>query len=64
MYVYEYFKKKMFLHKNIEKTELDDADLLKLFREEIAEEISVKNKKEFEKNNLKEDLLWKIKIQK
>lgn len=57
MYVYECFKKKMFLHKNIEKTELDDADLLKLFREEIAEEISVKNKKEFEKNNLKEDLL-------
>lgn len=45
MYVYEYFKKKMFLHKNIEKTELDDADLLKLFREEIAEKISVKNKK-------------------
>lgn len=64
MYVYEYFKKKMFLHKNIEKIELDDADLLKLFREEIAEEIGVKNKKEFEKNSLKEDLLWKIKIQK
>ena len=64
MYVYEYFKKKMFQHKYIEKIELDDADLLKLFREEIAEEFGVKNKKEFEKNSLKEDLLWKIKIQK
>ena len=58
MYVYEYIKKKIFLHKNKKIVELKDTDLLEMFKEEITNELSVK-KLEEKNNNLKEDLLWK-----
>lgn len=50
MSVYEYIRKKLFLHKKIEATELKDTDLLEMFKEEVANEVSVIN---IEKNNLK-----------
>ena len=57
MYVYEYIKKKIFLHKNKKIVELKDTDLLEMFKEEIANELSVKELEEKQNNNLKEDLL-------
>ena len=57
MYVYEYIKKRIFLHKNKKIVELKDTDLLEMFKEEIANELSVKELKEKQNNNLKEDLL-------
>ena len=42
MSVYEYIRKKLFLHKNKKIVELKDTDLLKMFKEEIAKELSVK----------------------
>ena len=59
MYVYEYIRKKIFLHKNKKIVELKDTDLLEMFKEEIANELSVKELEEKQNNNLKEDLLWK-----
>lgn len=50
MLVYEYLKKKLFLHKHIEAIELTETDMLDLFKEEISNEISVNLK-----NNQKED---------
>ena len=58
MNVYEYIRKKLFLHKNKKIVELKDTDLLEMFKEEITNELSVK-KLEGKQNNLKEDLLWK-----
>ena len=58
MSVYEYIRKKLFLHKNKKIVELKDTDLLEMFKEEITNELSVK-KLEEKQNNLKEDLLWK-----
>ena len=58
MYVYEYIRKRIFLHKNKKIVELKDTDLLEMFKEEITNELSVK-KLEEKQNNLKEDLLWK-----
>ena len=60
MYVYEYIKKRIFLHKNKKIVELKDTDLLEMFKEEIANELGVKELEEKQNNNLKEDLLWKI----
>lgn len=57
MYVYEYIKKKIFLHKNKKIVELKDTDLLEIFKEEIANELSVKELEEKQDNNLKEGLL-------
>lgn len=57
MYVYEYIKKKIFLHKNKKIVELKDTDLLEMFKEEIANELSVKELEEKQNNNLKEGLL-------
>lgn len=57
MYVYEYIKKRIFLHKNKKIVELKDTDLLEMFKEEIANELSVKELEEKQNNNLKEDLL-------
>ena len=57
MYVYEYIKKRIFLHKNKKIVELKDTDLLEMFKEEIANELSVKKLEEKQNNNLKEDLL-------
>ena len=57
MYVYEYIKKKIFLHKNKKIVELKDTDLLERFKEEITNELSVKKLEEKQNNNLKEDLL-------
>ena len=59
MYVYEYIKKRIFLHKNKKIVELKDTDLLEMFKEEIANELGVKELEEKQNNNLKEDLLWK-----
>ena len=59
MYVYEYIKKRIFLHKNKKIVELKDTDLLEMFKEEIANELSVKELEEKQNNNLKEGLLWK-----
>ena len=58
MSVYEYIRKKLFLHKNKKIIELKNTDLLKMFKEEITNELSVKKLEEKQKN-LKEDLLWK-----
>ena len=58
MSVYEYIRKKLFLHKNKKIVGLKDTDLLEMFKEEITDELSVK-KLEEKQNNLKEDLLWK-----
>jgi hypothetical protein len=45
----EYFRKKLFLHKkDVETIELKDTDLLNMFKEEIAEELGVKD---LEKDN-------------
>ena len=49
MYVYEYIKERIFLHKNKKIVELKDTDLLEMFKEEIANELSVK---ELEKNRI------------
>lgn len=57
MYVYEYIKKRIFLHKNKKIVELKDTDLLEMFKEEIANELSVKELEKKQNNNLKEDLL-------
>ena len=57
MYVYEYIKKRIFLHKNKKIVELKDTDLLEMFKEEIANELSVKELEEKQDNNLKEGLL-------
>lgn len=57
MSVYEYIRKKLFLHKKIKATELKDTDLLEMFKEEIANELSVKELEKKQNNNLKEDLL-------
>lgn len=57
MYVYEYIRKRIFLHKNKKIVELKDTDLLEMFKEEIANELSVKELEEKQNNNLKEDLL-------
>lgn len=57
MYVYEYIKKKIFLHKNKKIVELKDTDLLEIFKEEIANELGVKELEEKQDNNLKEGLL-------
>lgn len=57
MYVYEYIKKRIFLHKNKKIVELKDTDLLEMFKEEIANELGVKELEEKQDNNLKEDLL-------
>lgn len=57
MYVYEYIKKRIFLHKNKKIVELKDTDLLEMFKEEIANELSVKELEEKQNNNLKEGLL-------
>lgn len=57
MYVYEYIKKRIFLHKNKKIVELKDTDLLEMFKEEIANELGVKELEEKQNNNLKEDLL-------
>lgn len=56
MSVYEYIRKKLFLHKNKKIVGLKDTDLLEMFKEEITDELSVK-KLEEKQNNLKEDLL-------
>lgn len=40
----EYIRKKLFLHKKeVETIELKDTDLLNMFKEEIAEELGVKD---------------------
>lgn len=57
MYVYEYIKKRIFLHKNKKIVELKDTDLLEMFKEEIANELGVKELEEKQDNNLKEGLL-------
>lgn len=57
MYVYEYIKERIFLHKNKKIVELKDTDLLEIFKEEIANELSVKELEEKQNNNLKEGLL-------
>ena len=57
MYVYEYIKERIFLHKNKKIVELKDTDLLEMFKEEIANELSVKELEEKQNNNLKEGLL-------
>ena len=57
MYVYEDIKKRIFLHKNKKIVELKDTDLLEMFKEEIANELGVKELEEKQNNNLKEDLL-------
>ena len=57
MSVYEYIKKRIFLHKNKKIVELKDTDLLEMFKKEIANELSVKELEEKQDNNLKEDLL-------
>ena len=57
MYVYEYIKKRIFLHKNKKIVELKDTNLLEMFKEEIANELSVKELEEKQNNNLKEGLL-------
>ena len=57
MYVYECIKKRIFLHKNKKIVELKDVDLLEMFKEEIANELGVKELEEKQDNNLKEDLL-------
>ena len=57
MSVYKYIRKKLFLHKNKKIVELKDTDLLEMFKEEIANELSVKKLEEKQNNNLKEDLL-------
>ena len=57
MYVYEYIKKRIFLHKNKKIVKLKDRDLLEMFKEEIANELSVKELEEKQNNNLKEGLL-------
>ena len=55
MFVYEFFKKKMFMHKRNKEVELTEVDLLRMFKEEVSNEISVKIKnKEERKNALKE----------
>lgn len=43
MNVYEYIRKKLFLHRKVEATELKDTDLLEMFKEELAEELGVKD---------------------
>lgn len=57
MSVYEYIRKNLFLHKNKKIVELKGTDLLEMFKEEIANELSVKKLEEKQNNNLKEDLL-------
>ena len=57
MYVYEYIRKRIFLHKNKKIVELKNTDLLEMFKEEIANELGVKELEEKQNNNLKEDLL-------
>lgn len=57
MSVYEYIRKKLFLYKNKKIVKLKDTDLLEMFKEEIANELSVKKLEEKQNNNLKEDLL-------
>lgn len=57
MYVYEYIRKRIFLHKNKKIVELKDTDLLEMFKEEIANELGVKELEEKQNNNLEEDLL-------
>lgn len=57
MSVYEYIRKKLFLHKNKKIVELKGTDLLEMFKEEIANELSVKKLEKKQNNNLKEDLL-------
>ena len=57
MHVYEYIRKRIFLHKNKKIVELKDTDLLEMFKEEITNELSVKKLEEKQNNNLKEDLL-------
>ena len=52
-------EKKLFLHKNKKIVELKDTDLLEMFKEEIANELGIKELEEKQNNNLKEDLLWK-----
>ena len=52
MQLCEFIKRKLFLHKNIKITELNDADLLNMFKEEVSNEIGVIDKK---KNDLKEE---------
>lgn len=49
MFVYEFFKKKMFMHKRSKETELTEVDLFRMFKEEIADEISVDLKRKEEK---------------
>lgn len=56
MYVYEYIRKRIFLHKNKKIVELKDTDLLEMFKEEIANELNVKELEEKQNNNLEEDL--------
>ena len=56
MSVYEYIRKKLFLHKNKKIVELKYTELLKMFKEEIMNELMLK-KLEEKQNNLKEDLL-------
>ena len=48
---------KLFLHKNKKIVELKNTDLLEMFKEEIANELSVKRLEEKQNNSLKEDLL-------
>ena len=50
-------EKKLFLHKNKKIVELKDTDLLEMFKEEIANELGIKELEEKQNNNLKEDLL-------
>lgn len=49
MFVYEFFKKKMFMHKRNKETELTEVDLFRMFKEEVSNEISVDFKKKEEK---------------
>ena len=52
MFVYEFFKKKMFMHKRNKEVELTEVDLLRMFKEEVSNEISVKIKNKEEKQQL------------
>lgn len=49
MFVYEFFKKKIFMHKRNKEVELTEVDLLRMFKEEVSNEISVKIKNKEEK---------------
>lgn len=49
MFVYEFFKKKMFMHKRKKDIELTEIDLLRMFKEEVSNEISVKTKNQEER---------------